>query len=304
LVIMNRTRYDFTGGHPLILDNLKFDQDAVREAIARIFGGSTNNTNCIVSGLSFTSPSATQIQWTSGYIYFQDEFYFVNSGSRTLISPPSGVRLRAVQNISYTSIDPQVFNSGAQRNIHELRRCDINLLTQSAGPDAADPRMWPRFPDAILQAMSPSLISQRLDLTTLLSRLANADIWHVVGDPLTGLNSTFNSGWGSLNQPTVQTVAFRKDASGIIRLRGIALRPSGGPTTANYHIFTLPPGYRPPLGSYAHLNTGWINTYAGMAGYTAVPLIIKDDGEVHVGFQPMNTLGRAFILDGLSFMPY
>src|SRR5262245_57955350 len=71
--------------------------------------------------------------------------------------------------------------------------------------------------------------------------LAPAENWHEVGAPG---EPRFESGWE--NQPpsgpfVFESVAFYKDRTGIVHLRGVATKGGGV-------IFYLPPGYRPRAG--------------------------------------------------------
>jgi hypothetical protein len=83
-------------------------------------------------------------------------------------------------------------------------------------------------------------VAESAKSAALASSLAPAEGWHEVGAPG---EPTFATGWKNVAGPS-PSVAFYKDQSGIVHLRGAATAPSG----AEQIIFRLPPGFRPTAG--------------------------------------------------------
>jgi hypothetical protein len=73
--------------------------------------------------------------------------------------------------------------------------------------------------------------------------------WHVVG---TAGEPAFGATWGG-GSPAV--AKFRKRPDGVVELRGFVVRTGGA--TDQTKAFTLPDGYRPPVGSDLLVFTTW-----------------------------------------------
>lgn len=297
---MNKTRWDRLGGHPLRLDDFHLDQGATREAISKTLSGLTGGNPCIIEGCVFTNPAVNTMAWTAGYLFANDEFFFLPAGNIIWPGAPSSygnVRFRVGVNSFFTNGNPVVYANNSQQNVHEIRQARILVNTVGLPPDNLDPRIFRRLPEAILQQMPGPAISVALSIVDLLNRLrTETDVWHVVGNAITGLGTTLLNGFTSIGQPTVPPIAFRKDPGGWVHLRGITTKNTGTATAS--HIFTLPAGYRPNI-SY-HLSTSRANTWTNFGGLAPLIVEINAAGEVHAR-GGMTTTGILCILNGLSF---
>jgi hypothetical protein len=87
------------------------------------------------------------------------------------------------------------------------------------------------------------------------------DTWHIVGSG--GTEPAFQNGWTSTSAGSVlNALRFRKDPLGRVTLAGQVL---GGPS--NSVVFTLPPGYRPPVNNAGSIIIP-ITTGSGGSGAT------------------------------------
>lgn len=87
----------------------------------------------------------------------------------------------------------------------------------------------------------PVELAYKIDLTTLLIRLASLDTWHSIGS---GGQPAFQNGWA--NHGTGAPVSYKKDSvNNRVLLRG---QLSGG-SLGGATMFTLPAGYKPIYGT-------------------------------------------------------
>jgi len=91
-------------------------------------------------------------------------------------------------------------------------------------------------------------------------------------------------------------------SSGVVYLRGAITRdPAGHPPIVPpgnlMHIFTLPPGMRPPEDRWL---TCQLTTYMSMCNGAPTLCIVRRNGAVHVETRSINSDG-AIYFDGLSF---
>jgi hypothetical protein len=241
---MNKTRFDILGGHPLMLNNFEFMQDATREAIFQILEACRGSApGFILTGLNFSTPNASTINWTSGYIYTQGEFFFVPAG-QVVVTNTTTARLRANIALVYPSnLNPVIYANGSSQNVHEARQRQITVISTTAGPDFSDPRSWDRLGNNIVfSTVSAYRLAIYIDIPALVSRIQQSDIVHYVGNTTTGLGTTFLNLWANVGSGS-PGLSFTRTASNQIVLQGTIAR--GNQSTLAGHIFTLPAGYRP-----------------------------------------------------------
>ena len=144
------------------------------------------------------------------------------------------------------------------------------------------------------QVQNGSLTGAQVDASTLgtvpsaqtANSIAQAEPWHVVGSP--GEPPFLNS-WTSPSA-TGQSVAFYKDQTGVVHLRGVM--GEGSPSDP---AFELPPGFRPAAGFVLPFAAACLPCATSGTG----TLVIRTDTEP-AAVEPI-TAAEIFSLEGLTF---
>jgi uncharacterized protein (TIGR02594 family) len=218
---MNRLILDntVTGGFPFDLDDLEFDQIAVRDAfkaIANIYG-ILNADGCQLFGCERTSGGGSTINVAAGAVMLAGEIYNVNAHSYTSASPGE---------VTYWSVtsafDPagnEVFQDASSKDTYELRTASLVTTTTGAAPA-----------DRLEVGDSYSFYEK-------MRRIINED-YHNIGDPG---EPAFSNGWVDGSASTYNVPRFRLGADNKVHLSG---RIDGSSSTSNT-MFTLATSYRP-----------------------------------------------------------
>lgn len=282
-VYMNKTRFDYLGGHPLMLNNFEFMQDSIREAIFQILESCKGFAAGInLTGLQFSTPAPTTIAWTSGYMYTQGEFYYCPAGQITGVNPATA-RLRANPNFLYPgNLNPVIYADGSSKQVHEVRQRQITMVSPSAGPDPSDPRNWQPLGTTLLPTISAFRMAHHIDLMALIGRLQTYDPFHVVGDAITGLGTTLLNLWANAGG-THADLSFRINSINQVVFKGVVAR--GNQSTSAAQIFTLPANYRPASRTVLNILQFEANNLSNVATWTgqkSAICYIEPTGEVYI----------------------
>jgi len=128
---MNKFITTNNGGLPYVLDDIRFEQDAVREAFLGLVNswGVANEESYILNGCEITVGATIDI--TAGHVVIQGEIYKVLAQSITATVPPGEELVFEV----VTSFDPagnKTFDSGATFDTYENRRAQLAYQTIGA----------------------------------------------------------------------------------------------------------------------------------------------------------------------------
>jgi hypothetical protein len=209
---MNRLKTTDTGRMPFVLDDLRFSEEAIREAIYGLISafGIEPRDSFRLSGCEI-SINGSVYSTTAGYICLNGEVLKVDAHNVTLVN---GQGIKWAVGVSYDPSGNKIFADHNAHDCYEIRRGI--LISQSVGMNDMD-------------ATAPYLI----DLIKTNSNLCEA--WHNVGE---NGEPAFEQTWA--NKSGEDVVAFRKDNQNVVHIKGIATISSG-----HGAIFTLPLGYRP-----------------------------------------------------------
>jgi len=123
---MNKLLTDFNGGYPFVLDDIRFQQDAVRDALKGIlsgFGWSGNELNgsYIISGLEWGSSTSIP-DFTPGYVCIEGEVLYCTGGTPfSAPTPPPGSVYYAYVSSTFDTNGIKNMENGNSENAYELR---------------------------------------------------------------------------------------------------------------------------------------------------------------------------------------
>jgi hypothetical protein len=121
---MNYLNTTNNGGFPFVLDDLRWEADAVREALAEL--NAVWGDNYILSGCVITDGGATY-NITAGAIVLGGEIYKVDAGSIT--KPGVGQDLVFVASESFDPSGLKTFESGSSFNTYVIRKAALGYDT-------------------------------------------------------------------------------------------------------------------------------------------------------------------------------
>jgi hypothetical protein len=228
---MKKSDFSKVGGHPFVMDDLAFMQDAWLtgfEGIAKMFkplGGESGQmaldytilSGCEVVGLSMAFPNFTS-KIEPGFVVVNGEiFYFIGgtfSGNVNDLKSPVFV----IKEEFPSPLDPRPYFSGSSENIHFNRYLDFEIKNLGQNGQMYIP-IAPRWNDRFTRGLK-------------------GEGWRRVGS---GGNPDYESDWNA-GSNKVDDIYFRKSGNRV-SLKG---RASYGPgTNSQTSAFTLPIGYRP-----------------------------------------------------------
>jgi hypothetical protein len=256
---MNKVELGFQGGHPFVLDDLEFMQNALTEGIKGLasFFQTTSSDPVIISGLT-TSVVGPNTVWTNGFICVNQEIYFVLGGTFTT---GSSMVIDIAQTID-TNGD-KTFENLVVNSTYTVRRGILKVDTGS--PTEVD----------------------ITDFITIMDRLAS--IGCLRNSTVGWVNvPTFASTWGNGGSYTTGVCRYRKNAMGSVELCGGAKITTS--SLAGETIFTLPVAYRPIENK--------IFTCIGRDGsnyYAPLILIVFTNGLVTVGGHTVGNTVEAYL---------
>lgn len=220
---MNKVLWtDYTGGMPLRLDDLKFEQDAVRAAIAGITQGLfQDDTGYVVSGCVITgslTAGVGTLNWTAGVMVIGGEVCVVDAGS--LVCGISDTPHWKVTT-SYDANGTKVYQDMSTNDVYQIRKA-----TMLGGSPAG----------TYLDVSTCKYLSPK---------------WRAIGCNEYGIvsNPVFQNNWYNYNS-TYYSLAFYKDAFGRVHIRGNVADSAASGNFSERHLFTLPAGFRPTKKTY------------------------------------------------------
>lgn len=227
---MDGLKTDINGGFPFTLDDIRWFDFGIREAMKAIFSnysdGSTSES-FVISGVylsSYTQSGTTYVTSTPGWVYLNGEICF-HPGDGFGVPVTAGKLWFELSSGIYDSGGTKVFENGQTHETHELRRA----LMSSGATTPAD----------AYEFSAHTLDPRRLD-DLIAQRIVDSVEGHqVVGAPG---NQPF---WGSGNfdsttlNPGFQQLSYFKDAQGMVHVTGYLYAQN------NAVVFVLPVDYRP-----------------------------------------------------------
>jgi hypothetical protein len=210
---MNKLQTNYNGGFPFDLDDIRFEQNAIREAFKGMLSALSIpvETNGILSGCESDGTDVT-----AGFVVIDHEILYFPGSVLPGITPGPGKLHHFRLSVSYDSNGLETFENGSSHDTWEIRTAELIYNTPSGS---------------------------YVDLTGV--RLAEGEKWRTVGDP--GEPSILN-GWSLGN-----SVRFRKSPDGGVVLRGsltntlasalsvllnmpLGYRPNFGPLNNSYRL--------------------------------------------------------------------
>jgi hypothetical protein len=207
---MDKLQTNYNGRMPFDLDDIRWEQDAVRDAFYGFISAfgidpteSFKLSGCVVGvvGTTYTT--------TAGYICLNGEILKVEAHSVT-VAPLKTAKWSL--SVSYDSAGTEVFEDSTTHDTYEKRR-GVLIETES------------EIPPTYMEYDAPYLIDV----------IHAYEDWHEVGE---SGEPTMETDWS--NKSGEDTAAFRLDNNGVVHIKGTVTG-----TNAEGNIFTLPVGYRP-----------------------------------------------------------
>jgi hypothetical protein len=234
---MNKIDFDNPGGLPVYQDTLAFMQESYREgllATLRALGLPNDQAVDLTINIQYSEqPNGdTQASWSDGLVYMAGDLLQVTAGSLT-IDDANFFEIPLVEKQITTPppLNPATYQQGQSYSPYKFHRGTLHRPQQAPGS------ALPLFNNLafFLKDQAWQYVQQQLPAE---------DPWHTVGaqgEP--AFNNPPN--WstttpGGLSHP----VQFRKTNEGVVRLRGAITSTYA---IAIVKLFTLPPGYRPPI---------------------------------------------------------
>ena len=212
---MNKLQTNYNGKMPFELDDIRWEQDAVRDAFAGLISAMNvvapygfKLSGCVVTKVGNTYTT------TAGYICLGGEVLKVDAHSFTVTALHAAKWAIAV---TYDPAGTEVFQDATTHETYEVRK---GVLADTL----------PTNPISYMVSNAPYF-------TNLIFTLANVqEAWHAIG---ASGEPSFEAGWSNKGGLDA-VVAFRKDNCGVVHIKGVC-------TNADGHgaVFTLPTDYRP-----------------------------------------------------------
>lgn len=215
---MNKLKTTDLGGFPVVLDDLRWIDDSVRDAFKAIFA--SYGDKFIISGCDLSYDNINlEYTCTEGYIYFNGEILKCAGG----IASHDGEVNIAVWNLEtlYDAAGLKAFANEVSHDTYEIRRAKF----QSVDIEEIAGKLLATSAKRLHELISESLIE-------------NEEDWRYpgeVGEP------AFLGSWETVEMPPLSKIRFKKDLSGNVFLQGHATAP----TAETHEVFQLPSGYRP-----------------------------------------------------------
>ena len=249
---MNKLKTSDNGGQPIVLDDLRFEQNAVRDAFKGLLSGfqiSNCNLSCVI----------TRFDWyfsvTAGYVCIDKEIYYVPAHSLSILDTQTAI-WQVVS--TWDSEGLKSYYNGVNHDTYEIRRA---MLVADVADSTLPNYNLPSLKDIIVNYTQPqltslnnSLISLQTSINSINSYLFEEN-WHYVGasgEPAFGAYTNVSN-----NQP----LRFKKHL-GYLIIEGCIHCTADGSGL----IFTLPAGYRPITNRhviYATIFDASENTFGG-----------------------------------------
>jgi hypothetical protein len=250
---MNKVNWMNPGGFPDFLNDLDFEQKAVRDAFKAVLNAFpvVGVPNFIISGCELAGGASSP-----GYIYIGGEI-LQHEGHTFTTSPPPSTLPFYVLGVSYDSVGDKNMEVGSVAQTYEARKAVVTYIGL-ADYDAS-------LHVAIFTFGAPvdNFKKRIVDSVVASGRvlLPKNYTWTAV--------TAFEAGWANHTLDPVPLRYF-KDDNGFVHIRG-KLLGSG----ASYKVFTLPVGFRPVI------TNGTAYSNLRFATYNNEYLTIRQDGSVY-----------------------
>lgn len=224
---MNKLQTNYNGKMPFELDDLRWMDDAYREAFygfASAFG-ITEADSFKLSGCEVTisvNGNNNDYICTSGYIYFKGEVLKVNEHTVSIPNNPENDMVVFDVDVSYDPDGLDVFEDNSSHDTYEIR------LGKMKAVNLVQPSTYMNYDAPTIHEIIVNKIK------------ALSDSWRNIDSPG---NPSFITGWG--NAQGYEVVSFKKDAFGTVTIKGVATN-----VTPTGTIFKLPIGYLPSFDRY------------------------------------------------------
>jgi hypothetical protein len=214
---MNKLITTNLGGYPFVLNDLRWIDDAVRDAFKAIF--SAYDERFIISGCELTyNPISQTYSCTEGYIYLNGEILHCAAGDAEHDGEVNiaGWDIEVIWDINGS----KTFKNAEVHNTWQIRRAKF----QTFDIEEIDQKLIVTTCKRLHQLIAESIAN-------------NEEEWHY---------PSLMGSWDTEDTSDYSRIKFRKDLLGNITLQGQA-------RNGNNDLFTLPTGYRParPLYFYS-----------------------------------------------------
>ncbi|MFZ4707895.1 MAG: hypothetical protein ACOYMF_17980 [Bacteroidales bacterium] len=268
---MNKLKTDYAGGFKVRLNDIRWEQAAVREAFYGLMSafGITASGSFKLSGCDVTI-AGSDYSCAAGYISFMGEICKVDAHTT---HKNTGESVIFAIDESYDATGDKTFLDLTTHQTYLKRKAKLISSVVTLGGDY----MYydaPSLGDVVVTGIPAEAIQTKL--------VSIANEWHLVGE--TG-EPDFQNGWYYAGSGFA-TVAFMKETLNDIVLKGYArnVSPDHGA------IFTLPAGYRPAE----------VMVFTSVTQYGSVTIYIQTNGDV---YSMSDTVGYV-VLDGIRFKTY
>jgi hypothetical protein len=217
---MNRLKTNINGKFPLVLDDLRWIDSGISEALESVFSA-YNEDYFIISGCELAvNPGTGLLECSAGFIHWNGEILYTIGGAA--MSDESNTPVFDLE-ITYDPAGLKTFGNDVQNNTYEIRRAKY----ESVAPASTGGKLI-----ASTAKRLPELINERInDLE---------EDWRYIGQ--TG-QPDIEGDWTTPATSSLTAVCFKKDVHGNVYLRGQAQDGTGS-------LFILPASYRPLFPMY------------------------------------------------------
>ncbi|MEI6489344.1 MAG: hypothetical protein WCP52_10290 [Bacteroidota bacterium] len=215
---MNRVKSTANGGFPVVLNDLRFNEQATRDAFYGLLSAFGINTpDCfILSGCQLISGV-----WQEGWVAINNEILKFDSCS--YVAPATGYLLCWDLDISYDSAGNKVFRDGSSVQTYEVRKAKIVPISVSGLTGytlVSDTLTLAKcLVNDIYGDIAANLFLSSFVGDNLLSRFAGLvqENWHVVGSG--GSEPAYTSGFAAMGGGN--QLRFMKNTMGDVRIQGV-----------------------------------------------------------------------------------
>lgn len=275
---MDKLKTDINGGFPLTLDDLRFEQDAIRGAFRGLLNGFKGSIDTfIISGVNVTSAGGISWNVSEGWVCFKGEICKVDAHVATFVEDAALTLI-----VGNTGPTVQLKNSELQQ-VWQTRRARI------IGTDS-----WPNESEVANSVEMYSVKRIEQLVKEKVDALVPAPTWVT-------MNGDMLNQWGVLNSP-FPNPAYCK-TNGRVYMRGAIAITSESPIIpdTNEPFFQLPVGFRPIVNktiAVFAVTTYNINKY--LTGFE--PTWIRIDANTGYCYADTSAiLEKEIVLDNVSF---
>lgn len=268
---MNKLKTDYPGGFKVRLNDIRWEQAAVREGVYGIMSafGVTAAASFKLSGCDVTI-AGSDYSCTAGYISFMGEIFKVDAHTT---HKNTGESIIFGVDESYDASGNKTFLDLTTHSTYLIRKAKLVSSVITGGGDYMLHNAL-----TIHEIIQNAIVAETIQ-TKLMSISGE---WHLVG--ATG-EPAFQNGWYYAGSGFA-TVGYMKETLNDIVLKGYVRNV----TPAHGAIFTLPVGYRPAE----------VMVFTSVTQYGSATIYIQTNGDV---YSMSDTIGYV-VLDGIRFKTY